>query len=470
MKNNRRFTTDRSTFLIAPLIAVAALSLAADAAAWGPPPPLVGLRVINANPWIVTLQPSSAWSITVDMTVRERDILGIGVPQAPPFLPPRSTPGYLVFEDPDSCPSFIRFSFDSQELAYLSYYCPADVSSPLTYPGCTPPDWRPYLDYDCPSDITNGDDWFTLTEAIEAADPGLLKWAKDETWLEFSPGISVATWVSISDPNKEHGSQEVWSWRDDHWEPEYVGPNLGTVFDPIGFGRSTTLPGLVVIADHGPGLLTTPLDIENPPPLPDPSNRPTPSDFFDPTYPAEAWNLAGFFNSVTFTFLQNAEAPVGWGKLKLQAHLNVPTSLFTPVVLIDKVIDHPIEIDGYLCGSASNEAIYRLDGGPLRCLDELGIFYSFDSILNEVTVTVRVFIVDGDAPDIVGDMNGDGVIDIDDVRDMGYLPLSRERVFSFNQYHEIACESGAGYDFDGNGLVGGCVIAPRAGSITGVPR
>jgi hypothetical protein len=456
------------------------LSVAVPAIAWGPPPPLVYLDVASSNPWVVPLEGSSAWPITLNMTVRERDIIGIGTPYGPPFLPPKAGPGYLVFEDPDACPSFIPFQFDSQELAYLTYYCPGQGSMTLEYPGCIPPDWRPYLDYDCPSDVPSGLDWFSETEAVEAANPGLLRWAKDETWLEFSAGISVAPWVHRDDPNKENGPQEVWASvacepedpptcvNGHSWHPQYVGPNLGYQNDPIRFGRSPRLPGLVILADHGPGLLTTPLDYDNPPPNPTTVTPPRPSEFFDPVYPAEAWNLAGLFNSVGFTFLNNATAPVGWGRLKLQAHLNVPPALFTPVVLVDRIIDNPVMIDGVLCGEEWGQALYRMDGGPLSCLDQLGTYYSVDPLVNPVVVTVRAFLVDGDAPDIVADMDGNGLLDINDVIDMGYTPLSWQQAIRFRQLHEL--ESGHPYDFDGNGEAGGPVLGARAGGITGVPR
>jgi hypothetical protein len=138
--------------------------------------------------------------------------------------------------------------------------------------------------------------------------------------------------------------------------------------------------------------------------------------------------------------------------------------------MVDKDVDNPFEIDGELCGDDPGESPYRLDGGPLQCAPQLGPYYSIDPIANGVVVTVRVFVVDGDAPEIVTDINGDGAIDIFDVEDMGYEPLSRQETFRFRQYHQIKCERFQAYDFDGNGKAGGCVLAPRAGGITGVPR
>jgi len=450
------------------VVAMVVLSIAAPAIAWGPPPPLVSMNVVDANPWVVPLQPGYAWPITLTMTVRERDILGIGVSEGVGWFPPAAGPGFLVFEDPDSCPSFIPFTFYGQELAYLTHYCPGQGSYDLVYPGCTPPDWRPYLDYDCPSDVPSGLDWFTETEAIEAGDPGRLKWFKDETWLQFGPGISVVSGGALSDPNREIGSQEVWTWDGVQWKAAYAGPHLGSIYDGIGFGRSSKLPGLVVLADHGPGLLTTPLG--DPPPNPDPNNIPTDSSWFDRPAQEAAWNLAGFVNSVGYTLLNNDRAPVAWGRIRLQAPFNVPTGLITPVVMVDKNVDNPFTIDGELCGDDPSEAPYRMDGGPLQCAENLGAYYSVDPIVNEVVVTVRVFVVDGDAPEVVSDFNGDGIVDIDDVEAIGYVPLSAQRTFSFRQFHQIKCESYQGYDFDGNGQAGGCVLGARAGGITGVPR
>ena len=146
------------------------LAVAAPVIAWGPPPPLVSLNVVNANPWVVPLQPGYAWPITLEMSVRERDILGIGVSDGVGWFPPAAGPGFLVFDDPDACPSFIPFAFYGQLDAYLAHYCPGQSFYNLTFPGCTPPDWRPYLDYDCPSDVPQGLDWVTETEAVEGAE------------------------------------------------------------------------------------------------------------------------------------------------------------------------------------------------------------------------------------------------------------------------------------------------------------
>ncbi len=471
------------------VVAVIVFSVAVPAVAWGPPPPLVSMNVVDANPWVVPLQPGYAWPITLTMTVRERDILGIGVSDGVGWFPPAAGPGFLVFEDLNSCPSFIPFRFDGQQLAYLTHYCPGQGPYDLVYPGCTPPDWGTYLPNACPDDNTSLAEWLDEVDAVEDANPGLLKWQKDERWLQFGPSITVAPWLPVNDPFRENGTQEVWTWgwyvcqpedpagcvTGNRWLPAYAGPNLGSISDGISFGRSNKLPGLVVLADHGPGLLqdrTPQYFLKTSTEIPEPDQDPH-AQFAGSTVRSKRRRgiSAGFVNSVGYhPCCTTIAAPLGWGKIRLQAHFNVPDGLFTPVVMVDKNVDNPITIDDELCGDDPGERPYRMDGGPLQCAQGLGAYYSVDPIVNDVEVTVRVFVVEGDAPEFVTDENGDGVLDIRDVEIMGYEPLSAQRTFTFRQFHQIKCEKYQSYDFDGNGEAGGCVLGARAGIVLPVSR
>ena len=71
-------------------------------------------------------------------------------------------------------------------------------------------------------------------------------------------------------------------------------------------------------------------------------------------------------------------------------------------------------------------------------------------------------------PDVLLDMNGDGVLDLEDVEEMGYEAVTGEELVHFYQHHQLHC--GYNYDFDGDSDPGGCVLGARAGGITGVPR
>ena len=168
--------------------------------------------------------------------------------------------------------------------------------------------------------------------------------------------------------------------------------------------------------------------------------------------------MAGLFGSAAYSLKG------GTSKTSLTAHVNVPYGLFTPVVLVDNVISNPVEVDGVLCDT--DDGLYRVDGGPLTCRQ--GGFSNHDGILNETVVTVRVFMVDGVAPDVLEDQDNDGDVDIRDARYMGLKTLSKEAVFRFTQYHEDVC--GPYFDFDGDGAAATCVIPGRPGGITRPPR
>ena len=206
----------------------------------------------------------------------------------------------------------------------------------------------------------------------------------------------------------------------------------------------------MVIADHGPGVRTTPAMEDDTEP---------PTDFFDRPSPYEAFNLAGFFGSATYSLMG------GTKQTSLQAHINVPRELFTPIVLVDNVITNPMtDYFGQEC--VAGDALYRMDGGPLTCYP--GGFSNHDRILGETVVTVRVFMVDGVAPDVLIDQDNDGDVDIRDARYMGLNPVSNQQTFRFTQFHEDVC--GPYFDYDGNGEAATCVLPARPGDITRPPR
>lgn len=467
MRSNNRSRTRKSTLLVlAILVAMAVTSTVAaqeDAELkWGSRYEL-GLQVLV--PWgrDVALQDDGGFALTLQMTAWENNLLGIGKANYPPVMPGDKDRGWLIFDDPDSCPSFVNIIW--QAGAYESTHC-FDPPLNTQWADCQPPDWGPSLTFACPADAPDRATWIAQFDDF----PG---WDFDETWVEFLSGTSVPFPIVFGE---EETGPEVWGhirvcdseippncWYE--LQPIAVGPTLGSEGDFTRYGRWDRLPGLVVIADHGPGLITHPIDpgfppydINNPP-------QPTPHGFLDPPYPLEAWNMAGHFQSIGHTLQANLNAWPGWGRTTLTAQLVAANDLFKPVGLVDRMITEPFTDDhGVLCGEG--DAAYRLDGGPLTCVPG-GINY-LDGITREILVTLRIFVVNGDAPDIIFDMDGNGKLDVHDVEDMGHEALTHERTVKFYQFSEMYC--GVGYDFDGNGEDGDCVAAARAGGITGVPR
>ena len=445
--------------VVAMAMAVAgAVSAQEEDLKWWVPPEL-NLRVTVPMGDDIALQDDGGFALTIEMFAWERNILGIGVENWPPTLPGIGPKGFLVFDDPDGCPSFIAQGF--QTTAYVSVYCNGTTPD---WPDCQPPDWRPLLTYDCPGDAPVGYDWWADAAAMAP-------WEFDETWVEFDSGISVPQQVP---PEEQEPRPMVWEHEavcDGATPPVctsdlhlvQVGPSLGSEDDWTRYGRWDRMPGLVVIADHGTGLLTGTPDPAVPPY--DPANPPHPtySQFFDPPQPLEAWNLAGLFNTVGHTLQADRNAWPGWGRTTLTAQMIAPHDLFSPVVLIDREITIPFTDDrGTTC--QVGDSAYRLDGGPLTCVPGS---VNFINTADEL-VTLRIFVVNGDAPDLIVDMDGNGVLDIRDVEAMGHEALSYQRVVRFNQISALYC--GISYDFDGDHQSGHCVFGARAGGITGVPR
>ncbi len=436
----------------AAVVIVAVLLIANSAAAqvdqkrwcYGPD---VWLNMVDANRWVVNVEQANGWQITASMTIPDCKLVGIGTPSVPPVYPFVDDTGYIVLDDPDNCPSFVPFGDQINE--YQAHYCP-----PLSegYVGCEPPDWSE--DPSWPTGLDTCPDGDLLRDGWRPLRPAGFAWPKDETWVEITPGLSSPDVIpsNCEDgdcPEPEYGPL-IWSHGNSGWEVIQTGPDLGSTEDDVRFGSWSRMPGLVVLADHGPGVWTTPPNEDEYSPA---------ADFFDLPYPRKARNLAGLFGSAAYSLKG------GLNRTSLAAHVNVPYGLFTPVVLVDNVITNPTTDDfGTEC--VEGNALYRVDGGPLTC--QPYEFTNHDVILSETVVTVRVFMVDGVAPDVLEDQDNDGDVDIRDARYMGLKTVSNQEIFRFFQYHEDIC--GPYFDFDGNGGAAECALPGRPGGITRPPR
>lgn len=365
----------------------------------GPYPP-VALTIVQADGTRTALMSASGWPLTLDMQVEDVDFLGFGHPDGSRQLPRQEDVGYLVFDNPDGCPSWLS------------------------------PEWQRWL----ADGAANGwDDWGEWQPCRDLS----LPWPRDESWLEITPGITVPDpetcgqrpFLRTFSPDDAAGNP---SSGDSNRELQDVGPCVGSLQDGYGYGSHRRLPGLVVLADSGPGLIT--------------------DEFFERPVPMAARNLAGFFQSVGYQVM-SAD-----GHTRINAHLNVPADLFTPLVVVDQGAPGLCPENDYGAAEAT-----RVDGGPVLC------DANFDA--DQHVVTVQAFLVDGHAEDEWYDMDQDGDIDADDVAASGYALLSNPATFQFRQLHEFPQPETLLIDLDGNGEAGLPPPAPAGpGGLTPPPR
>lgn len=368
-----------------------AWTLASTAIALPDSTPEIELRFLEAGDDLI-LPAEGGWPLTLALTMNETKLLGIGGP--PGTFPSQKQMGFFVFEDPDGCPSWdipmMQEDFVSLRQAGLI-------------------DSEPY-----PSAYR------------ECSDPPPLPWPRDEKLLEISPGRLAlpapdeCSHLEILSFNFEDGTNTGRS---------HIGPCIGK----DAYGPNPRLPGLVMVADHGPGIVT--------------------DELFNRSSPLRARNLAGFFESISYT-LKDVRA-----KTSVIAHMNVPKALFAPIVQVD-------EEPGDWCGGGPGP-IVRVDGGAASCvLDPFAVLYR--------EATIRAFVVNGQAPDVLTDGNQDGVVDILDAEAADLQLLSEEAQIYFRLLHpetEPVLWPVFFFDLDGNGEAGVEPIPPAGpAELTNPPR
>ncbi len=357
----------------------------------------ISIRFVNGDGKESLLEPASGWPLTLSLTANEEKLLGIGTENMQVIYPMEEETAFLVFRDPDGCPSWT--GLDWQENHVASY----GTDDEPVYPGCVSP-------------------------------PPQTPWPMDETWVEVTPGLN------LPDPDpEEHGYRpQLWTrrWVSESGEVETVlteiGPPVGSSTDGFGYGPNPRLPGLVVIADTGPGI------------VPDADSG--------PLKPLEARNLAGFFHSVTCELRDRQE------RTSILAHMNVPETLFAPVFQLDACVGDPPD-------ECSEPMILRVDGGPEERTE------AWPS-LSEHVVTLRAFVVNGEAPTALGDLDGNGVVDISDAKRARHRLLSAQAVLQVVQVdgRSFPYPLWLPYDFDGNGRTGGPILPDGPGALVDPPR
>jgi hypothetical protein len=186
--------------------------------------------------------------------------------------------------------------------------------------------------------------------------------------------------------------------------PDPMNPNnKPDQLDGYGYGADDDLASMVLIADVGGARV------------------------FDENFdlvPGVVRNIAGFISMVS------AEDIDGRGQTAITASMHVLAGVFEPIAIVDAGISDP-SLAGY-------EYAIRVDSGPVKGFnldapfppDFPGAANDFyDELLSQyypATVKIRAVLVNGEAPDYIYDMDGNGRYTARDVQLAGFQLLSNE--------------------------------------------
>jgi hypothetical protein len=432
LQRHVRFTPLSGFFTVALLLA---LPSAGRAQPFGPQKPIT-IEVISPKLGVLNpILPSSllprettgGWPLTIRLTSNNE--LGVGTRAIPPVFPVEAVTGFLIHEDPDSCPSF--------SLVILSpgpcFDAPVDET---------------FLEFTNDTDQVGVPDGqgnhfrrIALTDSLGGGQPSMLVFdpqtGTNSSLRGYGPRTSAlnSTDTLVQRCVNRFGIGNAACSSDaDCTGP--TGPTCETVpleFDGKGWGADDDLPGLVLLANTGPSLV---LD----------------QNFDFPAGPKQTRNSAGFLTSVAWELNDSTKHS------NVVAHMNVPDRLFQPVVQFDSCVGAPPTVPNGPCGSPN---LFRVDGGPETA--------DISQLPNRVT-TIRIFVVNGTAPSILSDLDGNGVVDSKDAVLAGYTLISKEttvrlRTFSQDEVPGFLVDLG-----DDNGLVPPPPLPAGGGKITQVPR
>lgn len=224
--------------------------------------------------------------------------------------------------------------------------------------------------------------------------------------------------------------------------------------DGYGYGADDDLASFVLMADFGGARV------------------------FDENFdlvPGVIRNMAGFLNTVS------AEDLDGKGQTAITASMHILAGVFEPIAVIDADISDPA-LDGY--GYAM-----RVDSGPVTGFNLTEPFPPaapgaanafYDELLSQyypAKLRIRAAVVNGEAPDFIYDMDGDGRYTARDIVLMGYELVSNEVDMTLEVTHEnLLIDSPDSKcpprtfihgDVDGNGQIG---VLPECIQTSGASR
>jgi hypothetical protein len=190
-------------------------------------------------------------------------------------------------------------------------------------------------------------------------------------------------------------------------------------------------------------------------------------------------NMAGFTNTVSSEDLD------GRGQTAITASMHLLAGVFEPIAIVDADTTNPAFEYAIRVDSGAPVEFNLLEPKPVMPVPgETNPFY--DELLSQyypAKVKIRAVLVNGEAPDFIYDMNGDGRFTARDVELAGYELLSNEVAINLTVTHEnLLTESPDAKcpprtlihgDVDGNGARGTlpeCIGTSGSGRIRRPPR
>jgi hypothetical protein len=263
----------------------------------------------------------------------------------------------------------------------------------------------------------------------------------------YSTGTIFLTNPDLSDPKYLFfaiGSDIVQniSWNGGFVDPPFNNPAQEPI--PSG-GKSSRIPGLVILSDSGIGNYYE-------------ASKTIPNSYVL-TSPRQARNLAAFINSVGYVLRdgQNTTITASW---------IAPANIISPYVERDSNVH-----SGSPSPTNTHETKLRINGGAIQDATLFNYSGPLDSILRDedvLTINLRVFVVNGNAPNSLYDWNGDNIVDSKDAAlTPGITLLSEEKRIRLR----IAMQHYFGIlvDLDQNGSAGIVVSPPTPAGLTVIP-
>lgn len=278
--------------------------------------------------------------------------------------------------------------------------------------------------------IRDPDGCINMQDWIGPGDPGFpvesCSGPPDETFIRFTPDMIDA--AGIAEPLFLSGNgvpHLQLALQDDAFDPlnlanlnrQYYDSGLSTLppssfvgvltqtsgimTDSFGHGVNDDLPGLYVWANIGTNIVS--------------------DEFLIPvTGPRKLRNMAGLFNSVSYTQLANNDIT------SIVTVLNVERGVLEPIVQFDFVSVDPLD------GTTSVGFLRQLDGGPIVQINfpdatPRGQNAAYDEVfasLTPYTVTISAAVVEGEARPFIQDLDGNGVFNKKDLVLVGHTLLS----------------------------------------------